>query len=153
MELVLLNLWFLCWIWSNIVSETCAASQNIEPSSQEWDLNRLPRVDNTIKRLRSSSLLVKQDTGRRQTKNTQHNTKMCYNPDKLHGIKWVFQSKLKMNCYRTVDKNSTTGVTSGAGTSHPSGASDFTPNCIGGGNRNTRRKPPTCLKSWTNFTT
>jgi hypothetical protein len=46
---------------------------------------------------------------------------MCYNPDKLHGIKWVFQSKLKMNCYRTVDKNSTTGVTSGAGTAkeHP----------------------------------
>ena len=56
-----------------------------------------------------------------------HKFRMCYNPDKLHGIKWVFQSKLKMNCYRTVDKNSTTGVTSGAGTSHPSGASDFTP--------------------------
>jgi hypothetical protein len=22
---------------------------------------------------------------------------------------------------------------------------------IGGGNQNTRRKPPTCIKSWTNF--
>jgi len=52
---------------------------------------------------------------------------VAHNPDKLHGIKWVFQSKLKMNCCRTVDNNSTTGVTSGPGTAHPSGASDFTP--------------------------